>query len=133
MKRPDLWLFLVSLLLVCGASRGAQKPRESQELGAELGKAPTSAAAIKSPYEGRPDAIEAGRKLFKRHCAQCHGPEGHGQGKAPDLGSRLIQNAAPGTLLWFLRNGNLKEGMPSWSKLPDERLWQIVSYLKTLK
>jgi cytochrome c oxidase cbb3-type subunit 2 len=133
MKRADLWLFLVSLLLVCGASLRAQKPRGSEELGADLGKAPASAASIKNPYEGRPKAIQAGKKLFKRHCAQCHGPEGRGQGKAPDLRSPLIQNAAPGTLLWFLRNGNLKEGMPSWSKLPDERLWQIVSYLKTLR
>jgi len=26
----------------------------------------------------------------------------------------------------------LKQGMPSWSRLPDQRLWQIVTYLKTL-
>jgi len=37
-----------------------------------------------------------------------------------------------GALFWFL-NGNLKHGMPpSWSRLPDERRWQLVSYLKSL-
>ncbi|HJY86941.1 MAG TPA: cytochrome c [Candidatus Acidoferrales bacterium] len=133
MRKLEWCLVLVSLLLLSAASGGAQKPRESEELGAELGKAPESAAVIRNPYAGQPDAIEAGRKLFKRHCARCHGPEGHGLDKAPDLRAPLIQNTAPGKLRWFLRNGNLKEGMPSWSKLPDERLWQIVSYLQTLK
>ncbi len=40
--------------------------------------------------------------------------------------------APPGVLFWFLKNGNLKEGMPSWSRLPDQRRWQLVTYLQTL-
>jgi len=35
-------------------------------------------------------------------------------------------------LFWFLRNGNLRQGMPSWSGLPDQQRWQIVSFLKTV-
>ncbi len=131
MRKAPVWLFCLALLLACGASLGQQNAREPNELGAELAKAPPSAAARQNPYEGQADAILAGKKLFKRHCAECHGAEGRGHGKAPDLHSPVVQNASPGTLFWFLRNGNLREGMPSWSRLPDERLWQIVSYLKT--
>jgi hypothetical protein len=52
--------------------------------------------------------------------------------RAPDLHSPVVREAAPGTLFWFLKNGNLKEGMPSWSRLPDQQIWQLVSYLRTL-
>jgi hypothetical protein len=44
-----------------------------------------------------------------------------------------VQNATAGELVWFLRNGNLWSGMPSWSGLPKERRWQIVTYLKSLR
>jgi len=52
------------------------------------------------------------------------------------LGCTLSLVMAPlaypaGALFWFLY-GNLKHGMPSWSRLPDERRWQLVSYLKSL-
>jgi len=133
MKEAPLWLLCLSLLLACGVSLGQQNADEANKLGSELAKAPASAAARQNPYEGRAEAFLAGRKLFKRHCAECHGPEGRGQRKAPDLHSPVVQDASPGTLFWFLKNGNLKEGMPSWSRLPDERLWQIVTYLKTLR
>ena len=36
-------------------------------------------------------------------------------------------------LAWFVRGGNLRHGMPSWSGLPELRRWQIVAYLKTLQ
>ena len=133
MKKAHLWLFFSALLLACGASLGRQKSREAAELAPPWGRIPASVAARANPYEGQAEAILAGRKLFRRHCAECHGADARGRGKAPDLHSPVVQEASPGTLLWFLKNGDLKEGMPSWSRLPDERLWQIITYLKTLR
>jgi len=133
MKRAHLLLFLLALLLAGGASLRDLQAGKAEESEARLRKAPASASARQNPYEGRPEAVLAGRKLFRRHCAECHGPGARGQGKAPDLRSAAVQDASPGTLFWFLKNGNLKNGMPSWSRLPDERLWQIVSYLGTLR
>ncbi len=81
-----------------------------------------------------PDAAAAGRLLFEDHCARCHGNTAEGKGKRPSLRSERIQDiATPGDLHWFLVNGSLGRGMPSWSKLPDQQLWQIITYLKTLK
>lgn len=34
-------------------------------------------------------------------------------------------------LFWVLRNGSRAAGMPSFSQLPDRRLWQIVEYLQS--
>jgi len=95
-------------------------------------KAPATATSRRSPYEGNADAVLAGGKLFRRHCEECHGREGEGTETAPSLRSALIQAAAPGTLFWFLGNGDLRGGMPEWSGLPEQQRWQIVSYLKSL-
>jgi hypothetical protein len=43
-----------------------------------------------------------------------------------------VQNATPGQLAWFLRNGNLVHGMPPWAGIPEQRRWQIITYLKSL-
>jgi len=84
-------------------------------------------------YLGREDQIRAGEKLFRQHCAECHGADGHGIGKAANLQSPHVQTKSPAELVEFLRNGNLWKGMPSWAGLPEERRWQIVAYIKTLR
>ena len=126
-------LLLSGFLLAGSLARGLQESRKSEAFRSELDRAPAAARARPNPYEGHAEAVQAGKKLFKRHCAECHGEDGRGQGRAPDLRAPVIQTASPGTLFWFLRNGNLREGMPSWSRLPDQRLWQLVSYVQTLK
>ena len=122
---------LAMLLLFCGVAAGRKNKSKSEELGSELAKAPAAAKDRENPYAGQPDAVLAGKKLFERHCASCHGLDGRGQEQAPNLHMPVIQSAPPGVLLWFLRNGSLRKGMPSRARLPDQQRWQLVSYLKT--
>lgn len=99
-----------------------------------LAKVPAREAQKANPYSGQDDAVAAGRHLFAEHCSKCHGENAEGRGKKPALTSeRVQQEATDGQLHWFIKNGNLGRGMPAWSRLPDQQLWQIVSYLKTLK
>ncbi|HVT18244.1 MAG TPA: cytochrome c [Thermoanaerobaculia bacterium] len=95
-------------------------------------KAPPSAHERSNPYEGMPEAVTAGRKLFLRHCAECHGDDGKGSPRGPSFDLDRLRQAPPGDLFWFVSNGDLKAGMPSWSRLPDAQRWQLVAYLKTL-
>ncbi|HUJ13316.1 MAG TPA: c-type cytochrome [Thermoanaerobaculia bacterium] len=74
--------------------------------------------------------IAAGHKLFDQHCAACHGEAATGTKYAPDLRRASARDAE--VLFRFVTNGDLRHGMPSWSRLPDQRRWQIVSYLKSL-
>lgn len=111
----------------------ARKPRKEDGPAAQLSKAPSGARSLKNPYEGQVEAVAAGRKLFGQHCAECHGPDGRGLEHAANLHSAAIQDAPSGVLFWALRNGRIRKGMPSWSRLPDPQLWQLVTYLKTLK
>ncbi len=124
-------LLFASLLLLGGLALGGQQGRKPRGLRAELGRAPSAATARANPFAGQPEAVLAGKKLFLRHCAECHGQDGQGQGKAPNLRSPLVQNAPPEALVRFLKDGNLRRGMPAWSHLPEERLWQVVSYLQS--
>lgn len=124
-------LFLGSLAVATGAThiRGV----DDRGVFAPIAQAPLKTRAWKNPYEGQHDAIAAGEKLFRQHCAECHGDDARGRNRAADLHSSGVQNATPGELAWFLRNGNLARGMPSWSGLPEQRRWQIVAYLKSLR
>ena len=97
-----------------------------------LQQAPPKEAARINPYEGQEAAREAGKKLYNRECAACHGQEAQGGGWTPALASQSVRQATPGAIFWLLRNGALWQGMPSFSHLPEQRRWQIVTYLKSL-
>lgn len=86
-----------------------------------------------NPYAGSAQAVQAGAKLFARHCAPCHGKGAQGYGRAPALRSPTVRNASPEALFQTLTNGVMRRGMPSWAHLPEQRRWQIVTYLKTLE
>jgi len=78
----------------------------------------------------------AGAKTFAEHCAQCHGEGAHGKNEGkhvrPNLHADRVKQATPGELFWLLTNGSQKNGMPSWSRLPEPQRWQLITYLKTL-
>ncbi len=87
-----------------------------------------------NPLAADPRAIPAGRQLYLDHCAQCHKSDARGDGrKKPSLLTENVRNATDGDLEWFLRQGDLRHGMPSWSSLPEAQRWQIVAYLRSLK
>jgi mono/diheme cytochrome c family protein len=99
----------------------------------ELQKAPEKDRVKQNPLENDADAVQAGGKLFERHCAECHGMKAEGRGRAPSLLRQEVQQATPGTLFWVLTNGVVWHGMPVWSKLPEQERWQIVAFLKSFR
>jgi mono/diheme cytochrome c family protein len=86
-----------------------------------------------NPYRDQPDAVAAGHRIFVDHCAHCHGNDADGTKKRPSLKSaRVQQEATDGDLHWLLVNGNRSQGMPSWVKLGDPQIWQVICYVKSL-
>ncbi len=86
-----------------------------------------------NPYRDQPEAMTAGRRIFLDHCAHCHGNDADGTKKRPSLKStRVQQEATDGDLHWLLVNGNRSQGMPSWVKLGDPQIWQVICYVKSL-
>lgn len=125
MKRP---LLTVLLLLLCGTLALAAASRSNWD------RVPAKDHARTNPYADNPAAVAAGARIYRDHCEQCHKADARGDGgKHPSLRSEHVQAATDGDLEWFLRQGDLARGMPSWSSLPQAQRWQLIAYLRSLK
>ena len=133
MKRFLGVTLLLAAAAACAAHSANRWAKDDRGVLLSIARAPLRTRARKNPYEGQTEALAAGGKLFRQHCAECHGENARGLGQAANLRSPDVQRATPGELEWLLGNGNLARGMPSWSGLPAERRWQIVAYVKSLR
>jgi mono/diheme cytochrome c family protein len=128
MVRKNLWMLMAGLLLsatlLVAATIGD---------GAWKTRVPDKDRARENPYDSQTNAVAAGAKLFRQNCSSCHGSEATGIDNRPNLHSERIRTSTPGELEWLLKNGSMRNGMPSWSRLPEQQRWQIVSYLKSLQ
>lgn len=125
-----LFRFALGLLMAGGVPLLARQPKAEDGPAAQMSKAPVSAYSLQNPFADQLGAAAAGLKLYQQHCSPCHGSDGFGLGRAVNLHSPSIRHAPPGVLFWAIRNGRLRKGMPSWSRLPDQQIWQLVTYLK---
>src|SRR5579864_3814075 len=94
--------------------------------------APASAKAMKNPYAGQPPAIEAGKVVYARNCLACHGKAGQGTGNVPSLVDGKLKGVPEGAIFWFITKGDKDNGMPSWAFLPEQKRWQVVTYVEAM-
>ncbi len=128
MTGRSAWLFVIALAML--ASSLALFATSN---GAWMANVPQRERERVNPYHEQPDAVAAGRRIFLDHCAHCHGADAEGTKKRPSLKSaRVQQEATEGDLHWLLVNGNRGQGMPSWIKLGDPQIWQVICYVKSL-
>jgi len=85
-----------------------------------------------NPLAGRPETAGGGGKVFQQRCASCHGGDGRGTSRAPNLGQADVQAQTDGALFWKISSGNAHTGMPAFSFLPEPQRWQLVLHLRTL-
>src|SRR5579863_7733922 len=94
--------------------------------------APASAKATKNPYAGQQAASDAGKTVYGRNCLACHGKTGHGTGNVPSLVDGKLKGVSAGEVFWFITKGDKDNGMPSWASLPEQKRWQVVTYVEEL-
>jgi mono/diheme cytochrome c family protein len=127
MKAYAVWAVIaVTITLAAVAQNSSYKPDEKWV-------APPDAAAKANPVGSNPDAVAGGKKIYLRSCAECHNEDGSGLDNAANLMLPVVQKETDGTLFWKISNGNVRRGMPAFSRLPETQRWQIVSFLRTLK
>ena len=94
--------------------------------------APADLADRVNPLTGRSDVMPGGQKIYRQRCATCHGDDGRGSPKAPDLTQPAVQAQQDGALFWKISSGNTRQGMPSFSFLPEPQRWQLVTALRAM-
>jgi len=94
--------------------------------------APAEASSRRNPLASRPETAAGGRKLFAQRCSSCHGDDGRGSDRAPDLTVADVQAQTDGVLFWKISGGNARTGMPAFSFLPEPQRWQLVMCVREL-
>ena len=94
-----------------------------------------SAAAFTAGQTANPQATAAGRaageKIFRGHCAGCHGLSGAG-GSGPALNTGQFYHGSSDADLYR----NISEGIPG-TAMPDQffngvQIWQVVAYVRSI-
>lgn len=100
-------------------------------------KAPATAAKVKNPVTADATSIAAGKLIYTKECAKCHGKKGMGDGpnsadldKKPEpLNNASVKGQTDGELFWKITEG--KKPMPSTKKtLTDDQRWQLINYIR---
>lgn len=104
---------------------------------------PDEDKTMKNPLKKTPENYNSGKEAYSRHCENCHGTTGNGDGKkVKDLIEKSLrpanfkiaefQNEAEGIHFYKIKFG--REGMHSFKgKLTDEDIWAIVLHISTFK
>ena len=87
----------------------------------------------KNPYEGNPEAIQAGMGGYRLRCADCHGTDGRGV-RGPDITQVWNSGRTDQGLFNTIRRGVPNSEMPAFvaPRTSDREVWQMLAYLRTL-
>ncbi len=111
---------------------------QNTEMSVDLLKKPDMPVAV-TGTAGNP---QSGKTVYERHCVNCHGRSGKGDGP---IGPALIPPAADLThqnatgksdekLLALIRNGKPHTAMPAWKNaLSEQEKLDVLAYVRTLK
>jgi mono/diheme cytochrome c family protein len=100
------------------------------------------AAKLKNPVPSTDASVAAGKTLFAKHCSECHGDEGKGDGmmgdeldpKPADLtDADWKHGSSDGEIFTVVRNGVKGTGMKTFSKkMTTHQIWDVVNYLRSI-
>jgi cytochrome c oxidase cbb3-type subunit III len=80
------------------------------------------------------ESVDAGRLVFASQCAGCHGLDGVGTERAPNIATDAkVQQRTDAALQRTIRDGVAAAGMPAFSTLDDATAKSVVAYLRFLQ
>ena len=101
----------------------------------------SEAAKLKSPVALTPESVAAGKQIFQRSCATCHGSNAEGGSgsdlipAAPDLtDDKWDHGSTDGEIFDAIKNGVPPDfNMTPWKdQLKDPDIWNVVNYLRSI-
>jgi cytochrome c oxidase cbb3-type subunit III len=86
------------------------------------------------PQESVADTTSEGRQIFATSCAACHGLDGSGTQRAPNIAaSDRLQRLSSADILRIVSQGVPGTGMPGFGSLGEARLKAVVAYVRDLQ
>lgn len=88
----------------------------------------------RNPHADDSEALARGRRLYAWYnCAGCHGPNGGGSIGPSLRDGEWVHGGDPGSVFRSIWDG-LPEGMPTWrGRIPEEDVWKIVAFVRSLE
>ena len=99
------------------------------------------AARMTNPVAPSSESIAAGKQVYQRYCASCHGINAEGGSgsdispPAPDLtDSEWKRGSTDGEIFFVIKNGVPPElNMEPWGdRIKDPDIWNVVNYVRSL-
>ena len=109
--------------------------------GASIRAAQGTAASLKNPIAASAESAAAGKQVYTRSCAPCHGTSGEGGPgndlipAAPDLTDAMWDHGpTDGEIFTSIKDGIAPEFnmTPFKDRLKDEEIWNVVNYLRSI-
>jgi cytochrome c oxidase cbb3-type subunit III len=95
--------------------------------------AQTTDPKIREPKQSN-QALADGKRAFESVCASCHGLNGKGGERAPDIATKPeVVSLSDDETAKILREGILQKGMPPFATLGPAKLSEVLGYLRTLQ
>ena len=106
-----------------------------------LAQGNADAAKMRNPAAATAESIAAGKQLYTRYCAVCHGTTGQGgsgsdiSAPAPDLtDAEWKLGSTDGEIFFVIKNGVPPDlNMEPWGdRIKDPDIWNLVNFLRSL-
>ena len=87
-----------------------------------------------APESADSESVVEGKRIFSTTCAACHGLDGRGGERGPDIAGKLeVQRLSDQDLLRIVQDGRAGTGMPSFGALGSVQVQAVVRYLRNLQ
>jgi mono/diheme cytochrome c family protein len=136
----DAFLIL-TLTAALPIALAAHDPQEHQHPAAGAHRHP-EAAKLKNPVPANAASIAAGKQIYDKQCAGCHGDTGKGDGA---MGEELNPKPAnlvdadwkhgstDGEIFTVIRDGLKNTGMKPYArKMTAHQMWDVINYLRSI-
>lgn len=128
MRASALTIFVLAILCASAlANIAAQAPKGGNP----------EAAKLTNPVAKTPESIAAGKRVYQRMCARCHGPSGKGDGSGTAVPSDVTDEvwefgSSDGEIFTAIHDGTSIDMDGYAGRISDTDTWNLVNFLRSI-